>query len=256
MSRPAPDRDVAPVVQRLRIRYAKRGRLRFASHRDFQRALERAVRRARVPIAFSAGFSPHPRISYANAAPTGAASEAEYVEIGVTEPCDPGRVAAALDEALPDGFHVVEVVVARTPDFAARLEASVWRIRLPGASARDAEGAVAAFLAADRVEVERRTKDGHRTLDARAAVVTLGVDAPGGGAAEDPARPCAILTAVVRNATPTVRPEDLLTALRLVSGLTGSAPAEAVRIGQGPLEVQTASVGDPFAADREGASIL
>ena len=255
MSRPAPDRDVAPVAQRLRIRYAKRGRLRFASHRDFQRALERAVRRARIPIAFSAGFSPHPRISYANAAPTGAASEAEYVEIGVTQPCDPARVAAALEEALPDGFHIVEVVVARTPDFATRLEASIWRIRVPGAPALAAEEAVAAFLAADRVEVDRRTKDGHRTLDARAAVVALGVDAPG-GAAEDPARPCAILTAVVRNATPTVRPEDLLTALRLVSGLAGSAPAEAVRISQGPLEVQTASVGDPLAPDREGAAIL
>lgn len=250
MSRQAPDRDVAPVVQRLRIRYAKRGRLRFASHRDFQRALERAVRRARIPIAFSAGFSPHPKISYANAAPTGAASEAEYVEIGVTERCDPARVGAALEEALPDGFHVVEVVEARSPDFAARLEASVWRIRIIGVGPDDASPAVAAFLARDEVAVERRTKDGTRSLDARAAVVTLGVDAPDPGAADVRGRPCVILTAVVRNATPTVRPEDLLTALRLVSGLTGTAPAEAVRIGQGPLEVQTASVGDPLAPDR------
>ena len=60
---------------------ASRGRLRFASHRDFQRALERALRRARVPMAYSAGFHPHPKVSYANAAPTGVASEAEYVEI-------------------------------------------------------------------------------------------------------------------------------------------------------------------------------
>ena len=50
----------APVVQRLRIRYAKRGRLRFSSHRDFQRALERALRRAAVPMAYSAGFQPAP----------------------------------------------------------------------------------------------------------------------------------------------------------------------------------------------------
>ena len=65
------------MVQRLRLRYAKRGRLRFSSTRDFQRALERALRRADVPMAFTAGFHPHPRISYANAAPTGTASEAE-----------------------------------------------------------------------------------------------------------------------------------------------------------------------------------
>ena len=78
-----------PTVQKLRIRYAKRGRLRFASHRDLARALERALRRAQVPMAFSAGFSPHPKISYIGAAPTGAASEAEYLEIGVAVRCDP-----------------------------------------------------------------------------------------------------------------------------------------------------------------------
>ena len=58
-----------PTVQKLRLRYAKRGPLRFASHRDLARTLERALRRARVPMAFSAGFSPHPKISYVGAAP-------------------------------------------------------------------------------------------------------------------------------------------------------------------------------------------
>ena len=79
----------APPVQRLRIRYAKRGRLRFTSHRDFSRAFERAVFRARVPMAYSSGFNPHPRISYAGAAPTGSASEAEYLEIALAEVVDP-----------------------------------------------------------------------------------------------------------------------------------------------------------------------
>src|SRR5512133_1211095 len=102
----------APVVQRLRLRYAKRGRLRFSSHRDFQRALERALRRAEIPMAYSAGFSPHPKVSYANSAPTGVASEAEYVEIGVAEACDPAAVRQALDDALPPGLDVVEVVEA------------------------------------------------------------------------------------------------------------------------------------------------
>ena len=60
------------------------GRLRFTSHRDFQRAFERALRRAALPMAYSAGFSPHPKISYVGAAPTGTASEAEYLELAVT----------------------------------------------------------------------------------------------------------------------------------------------------------------------------
>ena len=72
-------------------------------HRDLARTLERALRRAQVPMAFSAGFSPHPKISYLGAAPTGAASEAEYLEIGLSVRCDPEAVRAALDAALPDG---------------------------------------------------------------------------------------------------------------------------------------------------------
>ena len=110
MARTPPDRDTAPTVQRLRLRYAKRGRLRFSSHRDFQRALERALRRAQIPMAYSAGFSPHPKVSYANSAPTGVASEAEYVEIGVVQRCEPSAVRDALDDALPPGLDVIEVV--------------------------------------------------------------------------------------------------------------------------------------------------
>ena len=75
----------APAVQRIRLRYTKRGRLRFTSHRDIPRAFERALRRAEVPMAYSAGFTPHPKMSYANAAPTGMGSEAEYLEIALTE---------------------------------------------------------------------------------------------------------------------------------------------------------------------------
>ena len=97
---------------RLRIRYAKRGRLRFTSHRDFSRAFERAVFRARVPMAYSSGFNPHPRISYAGAAPTGSASEAEFLEIALAEVVDPAAVHAQLAEALPDGLDVMEVKVS------------------------------------------------------------------------------------------------------------------------------------------------
>src|SRR5580765_1377538 len=99
-----PEQNQAPVVQRVRIRYAKRGPLRFTSHRDFARAFERAIRRAGVPIAFSQGFTPHPKISYASAAPTGVASEAEYVEIGLSTAADPAAVRASLDSALSPGL--------------------------------------------------------------------------------------------------------------------------------------------------------
>ena len=140
-----------PAVQKLRIRYAKRGRLRFSSTRDFARALERALRRSGVPMAFSAGFHPHPKISYANAAPTGTASEAEYFEISVTEQVDPDAVATALDEALPEGLDIVTVVEARPGSLADRLQASRWELRFPGVDPGELETVVAGLLESEDV---------------------------------------------------------------------------------------------------------
>src|SRR3954451_9058110 len=142
MTREQP-KQAPPPVQRLRVRYAKRGRLRFTSHRDFSRAFERAVFRARLPMAYSSGFNPHPRISYAGAAPTGSASEAEYLELALAEVVDPAAVHAALDDALPDGLDVVEVVESPGGGLADLLKASRWEIGLPVAVA-EVEPAVAA----------------------------------------------------------------------------------------------------------------
>jgi radical SAM-linked protein len=241
-----PDREYVAPVQKLRIRYAKRGRLRFASHRDFQRALERALRRADVPMAYSAGFSPHPKVSYANAAPTGAASEAEYLEIGVAERLDPGLVAAALDRALPEGLDVVEVVEAGPGSLADRLQASEWQVLLPEVPVEDAEAAVAALLSQDEVVVERLTKSGLRHFDVRPSLVRLAAASDGSGGG----RPCAILRVVVRHTVPAVRPDDVLSALRLVAGLTPPVPPQVTRLAQGPLDEDTGTVADPLATDR------
>jgi len=78
---PAPTR---PAVQYLVVRYAKRGKMRFASHRDVARAFERGVRTAGLPIAYSAGFTPHPKISYPGGAPTCAASRPATSDIGAS----------------------------------------------------------------------------------------------------------------------------------------------------------------------------
>jgi radical SAM-linked protein len=239
----------------MRLRYAKRGRLRFASHRDFQRAFERALRRAGVPMAYSAGFSPHPKISYANAAPTGTASEAEYLEIGLSEACDPDDIRRRLDEALPPGLDIVDVVIARTSDFAERLQASRWRIELPGLGTVEAEAALTRLMDSHEVMVERLTKNGLRTFDVRAALLAASV-----ASAPDAASPCAILTVVLRQVTPAVRPDDILTALRNVAPspvATGwqTPPPLVTREMQGPLaeggSADEPFVGDPLAADRE-----
>ena len=235
-----------PVVQRVRLRYAKRGRLRFTSHRDFARAFERALRRARVPMGYSAGFSPHPKISYVGAAPTGVASEAEYLEIGLAREVDLEVLRKAIDAALPDGLDIIEAVPAGPGSLPERMHASLWRIELPGVSVEAAAAAVAAFLACDEVSVERPTKDGKRTLDARVPVLSAAVSRAA-GEPEQVAR--AILELVVRHVTPAVRPDDVLAALRAVAGLALDSPPVAVRLAQGPLD-DAGAVGDPLAADR------
>ncbi|ARQ70692.1 TIGR03936 family radical SAM-associated protein [Streptomyces marincola] len=251
-------------MQRVRMRYTKRGRLRFTSHRDFQRAFERALRRAAVPMAYSAGFTPHPKVSYANAAPTGTASEAEYLEIALADRRDIAELSARLDASLPDGLDIVDAVEARTAEFAERLQASHWELRLDGVPVAEAERAVAAFLAADSVEVRRQTKKGLRAFDARAAVVSLTAEpaqltaepaqgnSSGGPHGPGPG-PCAILRLVVRHLIPAVRPDDVVSGLRVAADLAPPVPAAVTRLAQGPLDEETGMVTDPFAPDRDAA---
>ena len=227
----------APPVQRLRIRYAKRGRLRFTSHRDFSRAFERAVFRARIPMAYSSGFNPHPRISYAGAAPTGSASEAEYLEIALAQVVDPADVHAELEEALPPGLDVLEVVESPGGSLADRLDASRWTIDVVSAPDVTA-AAVEGFLAHESVLVERMTKKGLREFDCRAAVVSL---------SSSPREQGSSLDLVLRHGVPSVRPDDVLRGLAAVAGLEAGAAPLLTRLAQGPLQ-DDGNVGDPLAA--------
>jgi radical SAM-linked protein len=227
-----------PAVQHLVVRYAKRGKMRFASHRDVARVFERGVRRAGLPIAYSAGFTPHPRISYAGGTPTGVASEAEYLSLALTSRQAAAQVRERLNATLPDGIDVIDVMDdAEGPG---ALEASQWRVVLPGVEPVTAERAVAGFLAVSEAPVERLTDKGVRRLDARAAVVTLDVLEPAGPdgagrAAVTGVQDCAILRMVVLNMAPAVRPDDVLTALREQHGLVPSSPPITTRLAQGSL---------------------
>lgn len=183
-------------------------------------------------MAYSAGFSPHPKVSYAGAAPTGVASEAEYLEIGLAERREPEDVRATLDAALPPGLDVLQVVEAAPPALAERIEASHWRIELPGVTRAEVEQAVHAFLALAEAPVDKIMKDGPRRVDARGPVLAVRVSD-----AEEPDTqdPCAILDVVVRHVTPTVRPDDILTALRQAAALTTPVTPRVTRLAQGLL---------------------
>jgi len=200
------------------------------------------VRKAGLPVAYSAGFSPHPKISYSGGVSTGAASEAEYLEIALTAHCDPQDVRARLDAALPGGIDVIEVLdLALLPE-APRLEASHWQVVLPGVAPADADRAVTAFLASASAEVERLTSKGVRRFDTRPAVRSMELDRR---AAQEQGAGCAILRMVVRHLTPAVRPDDILTALRQQAALAPSSPPLVTRLAQGPLGMEAAAAPAP-----------
>lgn len=226
-------------MQKLRIQYAKRGRLRFSSTRDFQRALERALRRAAVPMAFSAGFHPHPRISYANAAPTGTASEAEYFEIQLREQRNPASLHRDLDEALPEGLDVVMVREAAAGALADLLEASDWVLDFADVEVETLTAANDRLLASDRIEVTRMMKRGPRTFDVREAVLHSEVSSAQGPPYS------ARLGLRLRHLTPSVRPDDVLSALADVADLRPVRPPLVTRLRQGPL-LPDGTVADPL----------
>jgi radical SAM-linked protein len=228
------------TTQHLLVRYAKRGKMRFASHLDVARAFERGVRRADLPIAYSTGFTPHPKISYAGGAPTGVASEAEYLSLTLTSRTEVDDVRERLNAALPDGIDVIAVTEDSGGLPASRLTASEWQIALPGLPADNVVPVVRKFLALTEAPVERLTSKGMRRMDARAAVVSLDVldDAsrgsglPGGTL---PVTPGCALRMVVRHTVPSVRPDDVLNALRDISDVFPAGQPLMTRLAQGSL---------------------
>ena len=188
-------------------------------------------------------------------APTGVASEAEYLSLALTSRQAAAQVRERLNAALPDGIEVIDVT-EREGALGGKVspqdrgdpggssprdyEASQWRVVLPGVEPAAAQRAVAGFLALGEAPVERLTDKGVRHLDARAAVVTLDVLGPadpddGLRAAVTGVQDCAILRMVVLHTAPAVRPDDVLTSLREQYGLVPSSPPITTRLAQGSL---------------------
>jgi radical SAM-linked protein len=199
------------------------------------------------------------------------ASEAEYLELGLAEASDPDEVRAALDAALPPGLDIVEVVEAAGKGLADHVEASQWRVELPGVTAGELGAAIGRFLVLDSAPVERVVKDGRRTVDARAAVVGIRLTSanadPAPSGAADPTSSvadshsaasggdCAILDMVVRHTTPAVRPDDVLTALRQAAALSTPVTPMVTRLAQGllgeslPAPEELPTLTDPLTPD-------
>ena len=204
---------------KIRIRFSKLGKIRWTSHRDVARMWERALRRARVPVAYSEGFSPRPRLGFGLALPTGAESVAEYLDVDLAEEIAVEDLAARLDPALPVGIEVGggTVLGAGAPSVQHDVVACRWEFALPleGADVEvgqpdGLEAKVAEALAADAIVLSRERKGQMVQDDVRPAILSLAVrpgsEWPGSPLSGETRRLEAELAAVGRG----LRPGELL----------------------------------------------
>lgn len=167
-------------MHRYRICYSKRGPARYISHLDLVRTFERAMRRANLPMAFSEGFNPHPRFSFAAPLPVGTEGLAEVVEVEMTEPLAPHDLAERLNSSLPPGLVVKEVtdVLDHAPAPMAVLEKAGYVVHLDSYElpAPLPEGAVQDFMVLEKVEVVRKGKNGlEKIFDIQPGILAMDV---------------------------------------------------------------------------------
>lgn len=210
-------------MARVRIRFTKLGKIRWTSHRDVARMWERAFRRVELPLAYSEGFSPRPKVSFGLALPTGHESEAEFLDVDLAEGPEADAVVAALDalparlsDVLPAGVDAVAATVAGpgTPSLQEMVTSCTWRwtvVAEPGAelSAADLEARVASLLASSSAVVTRSRKGTEVTEDIRDAIVDLHVVEPAPVGVDAGPRLQAELAATPRS----LRPSEVVAAL-------------------------------------------
>ena len=171
------------VTQRLRITYRKVGALRYVAHLDLMRTWERALRRARLPLAYSKGFSPHPRLALAAPLPVGMVGEGELMDVWLDEPAQPSAVQQRLQAALPPGLEIAEVrdIGERLPSLQASTRFASYRVRLaaPDIAVDGLRRRVDKLLALAELRVEEERGDKTRSYDLRATIRTIEVETAG-----------------------------------------------------------------------------
>jgi radical SAM-linked protein len=171
---------------RLRVRFEKTGKIRWTSHRDLARIWERVIRRAGLPIAYSQGFSPHPKLHFGLALSTGHESVAEFLDLDLDPDAplptleDLAALPARLTPLLPVGVEVT--AVAEIPSSTMSLQQAVtscdWSIELRGVAPDAVQTAADRLLAAEELVITRQRKGKDVTDDVRPYLLALAVVGP------------------------------------------------------------------------------
>ncbi len=159
--------------QRLYIVFSRGQRLRFLSHLDMTRLWERALRRARLPLRYSQGYHPHPRLSLALPLSVGMTAEAEWLEVALRLPVSPEEARDRLAEQLPAGMALQSLVPApwAAPALAARVQGVEYEVQVCRPPPRETvQDKVQSFLQAPNWPVQEEHKGRLRAVDLRAVV--------------------------------------------------------------------------------------
>jgi radical SAM-linked protein len=169
-------------MSRIRVRFAKLGKIRWTSHRDTARMWERAFRRVELPLAYTSGFSPRPKVSFGLALPTGHESVAEYLDLEAAAGAEleVGSLPARLSAALPDGVDAVAAATidSGAPSLQEEVSSCTWRLVVASADGGATAAAglapmVERVLDADRLVVTRLRKGTEVTDDVRPAILSI-----------------------------------------------------------------------------------
>ncbi|HEY2429457.1 MAG TPA: TIGR03936 family radical SAM-associated protein [Acidimicrobiales bacterium] len=205
---------------RVRLRFAKLGKVRWTSHRDLARMWERALRRVQLPVVYTGGFTPRPKVSFGLALPTGHESVAEYLDVELeTADLDIVSLPARLSPALPAGIDVTAAAVidAGTDSLQESVTSCTWELEAVGAEVDEIALLVDRALTADSLVIRRERKGTSVTDDVRPAIVSARVTGPPACIADgyvDHA-PGAVVLAELATRTRSLRPAELLAALSL-----------------------------------------
>lgn len=169
---------------RIRLGFSKHGKVRYTSHRDVARIWERAWRKAELPIEYTQGFSPRPKVHFGLALPTGYESDAEYLDVDVPDD-EADRVPIEglperLTDGMPDGIAVwaAAVIAPGTMSLQEAVTSCSWAIEIVGGEPATVSSAVNALLGSDSVIVARTRKGKTIEDDIRPSVLKLAIAAP------------------------------------------------------------------------------
>ena len=160
-------------MQRLRVRFGRGNEVKFISHLDIMRFWERAFRRAMIPVAYSEGFTPHPRISLAAPLPVGVTSDAELMDVVVNGWISPQGFTANVSQQLTPGFSILEVmpVSPSLPSLQSLVSMAEYRVDVTGEkNETEIKEAFAGLLARPSIPWHHKRDTGEKTYDLRPLV--------------------------------------------------------------------------------------